>query len=80
MYQFTDYFEEDVLRRRPYLKKEWCIRVVESFEYTEEQGDGRFRFWAKIPELGGKYLRVIVEYDMITIHNAFIDKNFTPNW
>ena len=27
--RFTDYFEKEVLRERPYLKKEWCIRVLE---------------------------------------------------
>jgi hypothetical protein len=28
-YKFTEYFEKEVLRKRPYLKKEWCIRVIE---------------------------------------------------
>jgi len=25
---FTEYFETQGLRKRPYLKKEWCITVV----------------------------------------------------
>lgn len=25
LYSFTDYFETEVLRKRPYLKREWCI-------------------------------------------------------
>jgi hypothetical protein len=29
-YEFTDYFEREVLRKRPYLRKEWCIRVIEN--------------------------------------------------
>jgi hypothetical protein len=29
-YKFTDYFENEVLRKRPYLKKEWCIQVLEN--------------------------------------------------
>jgi hypothetical protein len=29
-YRFTSYFENEVLRKRPYLKKEWCIRVIEN--------------------------------------------------
>jgi hypothetical protein len=29
-YKFTEYFEKEVLRKRPYLKKEWCIFVVEN--------------------------------------------------
>jgi hypothetical protein len=28
-YRFTEYFEKEVLRKRPYLKKEWCVRVIE---------------------------------------------------
>jgi uncharacterized protein YuzE len=31
----------------------------------------RFRFWAPIPELGGRYLRVITLADKVTILNAF---------
>ncbi|MGI0479466.1 hypothetical protein ACN4EE_01615 [Geminocystis sp. CENA526] len=29
-YKFTQYFENDVLLKRPYLKKEWCILVIEN--------------------------------------------------
>ncbi len=29
-YGFTDYFENEVLRKRPYLRREWCIRVIEN--------------------------------------------------
>lgn len=28
LYKFTEYFEKEVLRKRPYLKKEWCIDIV----------------------------------------------------
>jgi len=27
-YRYTEYFENEVLRKRPYLKKEWCVRVL----------------------------------------------------
>jgi len=30
IYGFTEYFENEVLRKRPYLKKEWCIRIIEN--------------------------------------------------
>jgi hypothetical protein len=43
-YHFTEYFESVVLQKRPYLKKEWCIRVVENPIKMEAQVDGRFRF------------------------------------
>lgn len=29
-YKFTDYFIKEVLRKRPYIKKEWCIWVLEN--------------------------------------------------
>jgi hypothetical protein len=28
-YRFTEYFEKEVLRTSSYLKKEWCVSVIE---------------------------------------------------
>ena len=75
-YKFTDYFENEVQRKRPYLKKEWCIRVIENPLKVERQEKNRFRFWGKIDELGGKILRVVKLEDKTTIHNAFPDRRF----
>ena len=36
------------------------------------------RFWAALPELDGRYLRVITLDDKLTIHNAFPDRGFKP--
>jgi hypothetical protein len=77
-YRFTDYFEQEVLRRRPYLRREWCIRVLEHAVRSERQEDNRWRFWAPIPELDGRYLRVVTLADGVTIHNAFPDRGFQP--
>jgi hypothetical protein len=78
-YAFTEYFEKKVLAKRPYLTKEMCIRVLESPSREELQEDGeRVRFWAAVPELGGRYLRVVTLFDRKTIHNAFPDRNFKP--
>ena len=77
-YRFTDYFENEVLRKRPYLKKEWCQRVVKNPIRFEPQEHNRFRFWGEIEELGGRYLRVITLSDKKTIHNAFPDRGFKP--
>jgi hypothetical protein len=77
-YRFTDYFEGEVLRKRPYLKKEWCIRVIENAEHSESQEHNRYRFWARITELGNRYLRVITLEDRMTIHNAFPDRGYKP--
>ncbi len=77
-FKFADYFERKVLPKRPYLRKEWCIAVVENPTRCEPQGAQRFRFWAPIPELGGRYLRVITLADKVTILNAFPDRGFKP--
>ena len=58
-YKFTAYFENEVLRKRPYLKKEWCIQVIENPVKVERQEHNRYRFWGEIGELGGRVLRVV---------------------
>ena len=75
-YTYTPYVENEVLRKRPYLKKEWCIQVLENPIRTEPQEANRYRFWGRIEELGGKILRVVTLEDKITIHNAFPDGGF----
>ncbi len=77
-YGFTAYFESEVLRKRPYLKRDWCIRVIENPLKVEVQGDNRVRFWGTIDELGGRVIRVVTLADRRTIHNAFADRSFTP--
>lgn len=52
-YRFTDYFEKEVLRKRPYLRREWCVRVVENPIRFEPQEMNRYRFWGEIEELEG---------------------------
>jgi hypothetical protein len=77
-YRFTQYFETEVLRKRPYLRKQWCIRVIEQSLRSEPQEGNRYRFRGEIPELEGRYLRVITLEDRVTIHNAFPDRRFRP--
>ena len=77
-YAFTAYFGTKVLRKRPYLKKEWCIRVLEHPLKSEAQEHNRYRFWGRIDELEGRVLRVVTLQDRRTIHNAFPDRGFKP--
>ncbi|MFN8633469.1 MAG: hypothetical protein U0893_06405 [Chloroflexota bacterium] len=70
------YFEEQVLRKRPYLEREWCSRVVAMPLACMMQPDGRIRFWGIVPEFGGRVLRVVTLSDGETIHNAFPDRRF----
>jgi len=68
-----------VLDKRPYITREMCIRVVRNPVRVELQTDGeRVRFWAEVPELGGRVLRVVTLADQRTIHNAFPDRRFRP--
>ena len=71
----TRYFVEQVLRKRPYIKVEWCERAVLHPVRAERQEDGRLRLWTFVPELG-RYLRVVTLEDGETVHNAFPDRNF----
>jgi hypothetical protein len=75
-YYFTQYFENEVLRKRPYIKKEWCIHVIENPLKVEPQEHNRFRFWGRIDDLEGHVLRVVTLEDKRTIHNAFPDRGF----
>ena len=77
-YRFTEYFEKEVLRKRPYLEKEWCIRVLEQPLRSELQEGNRYRFWGEIEELEGRVLRVVTLEDKVTVHNAFPDRGFKP--
>jgi len=63
LYKFTEYFEEVVLIKRSYLKKEWCIRIIENPIREEKQSDERYRFWGKISEFENKVLRIITLAD-----------------
>lgn len=71
----TRYFEEQVLRKRPYIKREWCEQALLKPVRQEVQPDGRIRYWTFVQELG-KYLRVVTLEDGVTIHNAFPDRSF----
>lgn len=75
----TRYFEEQVLRKRPYLRREWCEQVLAAPIRREVQADGRIRFWGRIAAAGEarpRFLRVVTLDDGETIHNAFFDRNF----
>ena len=71
----TRYFEEQVLRKRPYIRREWCKMVLDNPARVEAQPDGRVRYWGYVAELG-RYLRVVTLEDRETIHNAFPDRRF----
>ena len=71
----TRYFDEQVTRKRPYIRLEWCESAIDQYVKKEVQPDGRIRFWTFVEEIG-RYLRVVTLADGETIHNAFPDRDF----
>jgi len=76
VYRYTKYFENEVLRKRPYIKKEWCERILKNYIKMEMQEDNRYKFWGRVKEDDNKIYRVVTLDDKITIHNAFPDRSF----
>jgi hypothetical protein len=75
----TRYFEEQVLRKRPYIERDWCRSVLVAPIRREVQSDGRIRFWGEVVPPGEarpRFLRVVTLEDGETVHNAFFDRNF----
>lgn len=75
----TKYFE--AVRSRPdraSIKDEWIRRAIESPTREYVQADGRIRRWARIDEMDGRYLRVVLLPDRETVHNAFFDRGYEP--
>lgn len=71
----TRYFEHQVLRKRPYIKREWCEQAIRDPIRMERQSDGRYRYWIFVPEIQ-RFLRVVTLDDGETVHNAFPDRGF----
>ncbi len=77
--KITKYFE--AIRSRPdraIIQDEWILRVVASPEREAVQADGRVLRWARIDEMEGRYLRVVLLPDRETVHNAFFDRGYKP--
>lgn len=71
----TQYFQNSVIIRRPYIRDEWISTVINNPIRSEKQTNGRLRYWGFVEEMQ-KYLRVVLEPDGETVHNAFFDRSF----
>ena len=75
----TAYFAAVRLRAdRAAIRDDWIERVVRAPVREYVQADSRIRRWAQIPEMEGRYLRVVLLPDGETVHNAFFDRRFQP--
>jgi calcineurin-like phosphoesterase family protein len=71
------YFDEQVIRKRPYIDLAMCEAVIAAPLRTVVQPDGRV--WAEVRHArDGKtrILRVVTLEDGATVHNAFFDRDF----
>jgi hypothetical protein len=63
---------------RAVIRDEWIESAIRTPVREHVQSDGRIRRWAQIPEMEGRYLRVVLLPDGETVHNAFFDRRFQP--
>jgi hypothetical protein len=77
--KFTRYFVAVRKRSdRAMITDQWINRAIKHPTREEIQSDGRIRRWARIDEVEGRYLRVVLLPDGETVHNAFFDRRFAP--
>lgn len=74
----TRYFDEQVLRKRPYLRLDWIEATLADPLARTVQPDGRIRLWREVlDDIDKSYiLRVVTLEDGETVHNAFFDRNY----
>jgi hypothetical protein len=78
----TRYFEEQVLRKRPYVERGQCADVIPRPLRRAVQDNGRIRHWGRVLDVRdgtARILRVVMLDDGETIHNAFFDRDFREN-
>ena len=74
----TRYFDEQVRRKRPYLRDEWIEQALAGSAKRIDQSDGRIRLWHRVELEDGRVymLRVVTLEDGETVHNAFFDRDY----
>lgn len=73
--KFTQYFLTMRQRQdRSGIDLAWIERTIAYPEHEALQTDGRIRRWRRIGEAEGRWLRVILLEDGLTVHNAFFDR------
>ena len=61
---------------RTSIKDEWIEQAIRAPVREYVQADGRIRRWIQVPEMDGRFLRVVLLPDGETVHNAFFDRTF----
>jgi len=74
-YKASLHFLANLSKRRE-IKIEWVRKALQSPDYKETISPFEVRYWKKIPEFGGRYLRVVVNPTTKIIVTAFFDRGF----
>ena len=75
----TEHFRRSRLEEdRKWIELAWIEYVISNPIAEELQPDGRIRRWGTVPELNGRYLRVVLLPDGETVMTAFLDRRFRP--
>ena len=75
----TRYFE--AIRNRPdraIIREAWIEQAIRAPIREKVQADGRIQRWVQVPEMGNRFLRVVLLPDGETVHNAFFDRRYAP--
>ena len=76
----TRYFEEQVLRKRPYIQQAWCGEVLAAPIRREVQrrtaGSASGAGFRQRERLDRAFSGLLHWSDGETVHNAFFDRNF----
>jgi hypothetical protein len=74
----TPYFERTRSRPdRAMLTDDAILAVLRAPARSMVQADGRVRHWGYVAALN-RWLRVVTLEDGKTVHNAFLDRSFSP--
>ena len=73
----TRYFDAVAPKKHPEAVqyRDYVEKALTEYVAFQKQPDGRTRRWILVPR-EGRYLRVVVEPDDETVHNAFFDRGF----
>ena len=75
----TRYFEAIRNRSdRPIIREAWIEQAIRAPIREKVQADGRIQRWVRVPEMGNRFLRVVLLPDGETVHNAFFDRRYAP--
>ena len=75
----TEHFRRSRLADdRKWIKMEWIEHAITNPVDELVQADGRIRRWGTVPELNGRYLRVVLLPDGETVMTAFLDRRYRP--